>query len=92
MAVGEAYIFEVVMLAAGADAFLRCGGARVIALLEAQKNVLELIHPGVSKKQRGIVRRDEGRATHDAMAALSEEFQERAANVVTAWQEFPSES
>ena len=44
-------------------------GACVVALFEAEENVLELVHPGVGEEQRGIVRRDERRAAHDAMAA-----------------------
>ena len=44
MARGVADIVEVVVLAAGAHAFLRGGGARVGALLEAGEDVLELHH------------------------------------------------
>ena len=61
MAIGEADIFKVVVLAARADAFLAAGGAIVIALFEAEENVLELVHSGIGEKQRGIVRA--GRAT-----------------------------
>ena len=87
VAVGEADIFEVVVLAAGAHAFLRRRGARVFALLEAQEHVLELVHPGVGEQQRGVVRRDERRTAHDAVAAVGEEFQKRAADFVAAQQE-----
>jgi hypothetical protein len=62
MAVGEADIFEVVVLAAGAHAFLRCRGARVFALLESKENVLELVHSGVGEEQRRVIRWDERRA------------------------------
>ena len=55
VAAGEAHIFEVVVLAAGADAFLRSGGAGVVALLGAKKEILELVHARVGKQQRGIV-------------------------------------
>src|SRR6185312_12777257 len=51
----EADVLEVVMLAAGADAFLRSRGAAVIALLHAKKHVFELVHAGVGEEQRGIV-------------------------------------
>ena len=82
MAVGEADVFKVVVLAAGADAFLAGRGAVVVALFEAEENVLELVHPGVGEKQRGIVRGDERRAAHDAVAALLEEFQKCFADFV----------
>ena len=42
MAAGVADIFEIVVLAAGAHALLRAGGAGVVALLEAEEDVLEL--------------------------------------------------
>jgi hypothetical protein len=56
----------------------------VIALLETEENVLELIHSGVGEKQRGIVGRDERRAAHDAVAALFEKFQKCFANFVAS--------
>ena len=87
MPVGKSDIFKIVVLAAGADAFLRARGARVVALIEAQEDVLELVHAGVGKQQRGIVHRDERRATHDAVAAVAEIFQKSAANFVAAQQE-----
>src|SRR5271168_2192963 len=82
MAIGEADVFEVIVLAAGAEAFLAGCGGFVVALFKAEKNVLELVHPGVGEKQRGIVRGDERRTAHDAVAALFEEAQESFANFV----------
>ena len=67
MAVREADVFKVVMLAAGADTFLRCRRARIFALFEAQENVLELVHPGVGEQQRGVVGRDERRTADSAV-------------------------
>jgi hypothetical protein len=40
VAVGEADVFQVIVLAAGADAFLGRRGARVFALLQARKTSL----------------------------------------------------
>ena len=82
MAIGEADIFEVVVLAAGANAFLASCGAFVIALFEAEEDVLELVHPRVGEEQRGIVRGDKRRAAHVAMAALLEESQKCFADFV----------
>ena len=45
MARGVADIVEIVVLAAGAHAFLRGRGAHIGALLQAGENVLELHHP-----------------------------------------------
>src|SRR5712672_3511322 len=76
MALGEADIFEVVMLAAGADAFLRGGGFVVFALFEAEEDVFELVHAGVGEEQGGIAVGNERRAAHAAMAFALEEAQE----------------
>ena len=86
VAIREAYVFQVVVLAPGADAFLASGRAVVVALLQPEKHILELVHPRVGEKQRGVVRRDERGAAHDAVAALLEESQERLADFVAGHQ------
>ena len=82
MARGVADILEVVVLAAGAHAFLRGRGAAVGALLEAGEEVLELHHAGVGEEQRRIVARDERRGRHDLVAVPGEIGEERGADVV----------
>src|SRR5467141_3027098 len=82
MAIGETDIFKIVVLAARANAFLRSRRPRVVALFEAEENVLELVHSGIGKKQRRVVRRDERRGVHLAVSFLNEEVQELAANFV----------
>ena len=67
---------EIVVLSSGAHALLRRHGAFVVAWLEAEKNVFELIHPGVGKQQRRIVCRQERGASHDAMTAFGKVVQE----------------
>ena len=84
VALGEADVFQVVVLAAGANAFLRRGGAFVIALLEAEEDVLELVHSGVGEQQRGVIEGNERAAAHDAMTAFVKEFQECGADFVAA--------
>src|SRR5690242_12502130 len=83
MAVGEPDIFEIVVLAAGAHAFLRGSGALVVALLESEEHVLELVHSGIGKKQGRIADGHERRAAHDAMAILREKLQKCAANFLS---------
>src|SRR5262249_49094409 len=73
---GEADVVQIVVFAPGADAFLGAGGTRVVALLPAGKNVLELDHPGVGEKQRRVVQRDERRGPNPAVASLLEESKE----------------
>ena len=55
VAARKANVFKVVVLAAGADALLRSGGALVVALLRPQEHVLELVHSGVGEQQRRVV-------------------------------------
>ena len=80
MAVGEADVFEVVVLAACADALLRGSGTAVVAFFQSEENVLELVHARVGEQQRGIVLRDEGRRVHLAVSLLNEKVQKFAAD------------
>ncbi len=61
-------IFEVIVLAAGANAFLRRGRAAIGTFLGAGEDVLELHHPGIGEKKRRVVARDERRRGHDLVA------------------------
>ena len=83
VAAGVADVFEIVMLAAGADAFLGGGGAGVIAGFEALEDLFELVHACVGEEQRRVIGGDEGTAAHDAMAAGVEEIEKALADVVT---------
>ena len=55
MAGGEADVVEVVVLAAGTDALLGAGRARVVPALQAGEDVLELDHAGVGEEEGGIL-------------------------------------
>ena len=68
------------MLAADPHALLRRGRAGVVALLAAEKDVLELVHAGVGEEQRRVVAGEQGTARHDAVAVLLEVLQEGRAN------------
>ena len=68
-----AYLFEVVVLARNAEAFLRIGGAQVIAAAFVEEDILKLIHPGVGKEQRRVVVRHERPARDDLVLLLAEE-------------------
>ena len=83
MAARIADVLQVVMFAAGAHAFLRAGGARVVALLEAEESVLELVHPRVGEQQSGIVGGNQRRAAHHAVAARGKEIEKTLSGFVT---------
>ena len=73
---GVADIVEVVMLAAGAHAFLHRGGAAIGPLFRAREQVLELHHARIGEQQGGVVARHQRRGRHHGVAALGEEIQE----------------
>ena len=76
---GVADVLEVVVLAAGAHAALRTGGADVVALVLAEEHVLELHHAGVGEQQRRVVAGHERARGHDLVPALVEKLQEQRA-------------
>src|SRR6266702_8857726 len=82
VALGEADVFEVVVLAARAHAFLCGGRAGVIAFFEAQEHVLELVHPRIREQQGRVTMRHERRAAHAAVPLALEEAQERLADLI----------
>ncbi len=83
MAAGAADVVEIVVLAAGADAFLRVGGAGVGAFFLAEEDRLELVHAGVGEEKRGVVERDDGRTGDEGVAVLlHEEIEELLADLV----------
>ena len=81
---GVADIVEVVVLAAGAHAFLRGGGARIGALFEAGEDVLELHHPGIGEHQGRIVARHERRGRHDLVPVRREIVEKGRSDFVDA--------
>ena len=81
---GVADVVEVVVLAAGAHAFLRGDRALVGALLDAGEHVLELHHAGVGEHQGRVVARHERRRRHDLVAGLREIVEEALPDVVDA--------
>src|SRR5262249_45133478 len=72
MTLGEADVLKVVVLAPGADALLRRSRPRVVAFLQTQEDVLELVHSGVGEEQSGIIRRDERRRMDTAVSLAFE--------------------
>src|SRR5260370_18835513 len=82
MAFGETDVFEVVGLPARAHAFLRRRRPRVIAFLEAEENILELVHPRIRKQQGSVPMRHQRRAPHTPVPLAFEEAQESLADIV----------
>ena len=79
---GVADVFQIVVLAPGAHAFLRRHRARIVAGLEPGEDVLELHHAGVGEQQGGVVARHQRARLHDPVSVAGEEFEKRLANVV----------
>src|SRR5690606_35650162 len=77
----QAYLLKVVVLSRDAKALLRIYGAHIRTLAGAQKDILELVHPGIREQQSRISARHEGIAGHHLVAPLSEEAQELLADL-----------
>ena len=87
----EADVIEVVVLAAGADALLRIGGAGVaagdcarpfahIGAAFAEEDGDELVHPRIGEKQVRRIRHERA-AGHDGVLLLTEEIEERLSDL-----------
>ena len=77
MARGVADVFQVVVLAAGAHAFLRGGGTGIGTLVEAEEHVLELVHARVGEQQGRVFMRYQRAGGDDGVAfggKIIEEF------------------
>jgi hypothetical protein len=81
MAIGESDVVKIVVLTARTHALLRRGRARVVALFQAQEDVLKLVHPCIGKQKRGIIRRNERRRVDLFMSVLDEIVQKLAPNL-----------
>ena len=84
MAGGVADIVEIIVLAAGAHAFLRAHRARVRALLQPGEHILELHHAGIGEHQGGVIARHQRRGRHDLMVVAGEEIEKAFADIVDA--------
>src|SRR5262245_32102777 len=76
-------IIQVVVLPTGPDTFLAAGRHRVGALLASEKNIRELIHPGVHEEQGWVLSRNQGRTWDDGVTPVRKEIEESPANFGT---------
>jgi hypothetical protein len=84
VACGVADIVEVVVLAAGADAFLRRNRAHIGTLFQAGEDVLELHHAGIGEHQCRVVARHERRRRHDFVPLARKKVEKARPDVVDA--------
>ena len=68
---GYADVFEVVVLATGADTLLNGRRPAIVAGFESEEDVLEVVHPRVHEQERGIVEGNERGALNDPVLVLS---------------------
>ncbi len=80
VACGVADIFQIIVFAAGTHALLAGGGAGVRALVETEKDVLELVHACVGKEQGRVAGRHERARCDHLMALGGEKIQESLAD------------
>ena len=74
---GVAHVVQIVVLAAGADAFLVGRGADVRAFFHARKDIFELHHARIRKHQCRVVVRHQRAGRHDRMTVLFEIVKKR---------------
>ena len=77
MAARVADVIEIVVLAAGPDAFLSTCRRAVGALFASQEDILELIHSGIDEEQRGILGRNQRGTFDDRVATVFKKFEKR---------------
>ena len=76
-----AHFFQVIVLAAHAEAFLAVGGPGELGRRIAQENILELVHSRVREHQRRVVLDHHGGARNDGVSLGSEELQVLLSNL-----------
>ncbi len=76
MARRVADVVEVVVLAAGANAFLNRRGPRELRLLLPREDVLELVHAGIREEERLVPMRYDRAGRDDGVPVFLEEIQE----------------
>ena len=76
------HLFQVVVLSAYAQAFLRVGPASWLRVASAEYHVLPLVHSGVGEHQRGVVFDYHGCRWHDLVSFVCKERLERFAYFV----------
>ncbi len=74
------HFFEVVVLAADAQALLGVRDARILDRLVPQKQILERIHPSIDEHEGGIVLHHHRRRRHNGVVLLLEKVQKCLAN------------
>ena len=77
MASGIAYVFQVIVLAAGTNTFLTGRRTCVGTLVKAKVNILELVHTCVGKQQCGVVTGDYRAGSDDSVSLGLHELQKR---------------
>jgi len=73
---GAADLFQVVVLAPRADALLGTARPDIVSLFQAEKDVLELVHPRIGEEKGRIIVWNEAGTGNDGMPALMEILEE----------------
>ena len=74
------YFFQVVVLTADAQTFLRVGHTRIFRRRLSQENILELVHTGIGKHQSGVVLHYHRSRRHNLVSFRSEKTFKRFTN------------
>jgi hypothetical protein len=75
-------ILQIIMLAAGAYAFLRSGRPDIFSFLFSDENTFELDHTGIGKQQGRIITGYKRRTSHHLMSLFSKIFKKITSYVI----------
>jgi hypothetical protein len=64
---GTADLFQIVVLPSRPNALLGAACPRIISLFQAEEDILELIHPGIGKKERRVIVGNKAGAADDGV-------------------------
>ena len=76
------HLLQIVVFARYAQTLLRIGHTRIFTRCVAQKNLLELIHSGIGKHQRGVVLHHHRRRRHDRVLLAAEKVEKSLSDFV----------
>jgi hypothetical protein len=70
MAGSAADLFQIVVLPPRPNTLLGAACPCIIALIQAEKNILELVHPGIGKEKRRVIVRNKAGTWDNGMPAV----------------------
>ena len=84
------HLFEIVVLTAHSQTFLRVCAATRVGFTRTENNVFPLVHSCIGEHQRGVVLDDHGRRRYDSVSLRLKKFFKRVADLVSCHHKYLS--